>query len=142
MVACGEKETSCDIAQEALAKAYSNWEKVNSLETPGAWVRKVAINELRSEIRKRARRKTSNSQVLELSTIEAIEKSLPTPMAVDFVRALQSLPPQQKIAAALCFVDDLSESEISKTMGISRGSVKTHLHHARAALGSSMSSTI
>ncbi len=138
MVACGDRELSCDIAQEALAKGYANWKKVNELEIPAAWVKKVAVNQLKDEFRKQAKRKTHASDTLELSTIETIEKSLPTPMAVDFSRALLELPPQQRIAAALSFVDDMSESEIAHTMGISKGSVKTHLHHARNALGASL----
>ena len=60
-------------------------------------------------------------------------------MAVDFSRALMELAPQQRIVAALSFVDDMSEAEIAQTMGISKGTVKTHLHHARNALSSSLS---
>ena len=135
MVACGDRELSYDIAQDALAKSYANWKKVNELEMPSAWVRKVAINQLKDEFRKQSRRKTFSANTLELATIESIEKSLPTPMAVDFSRALLELPPQQRIVAALTFVDDMSEKEIAQTMGISKGSVKTHLHHARKSLG-------
>jgi len=138
MVACGDQELSRDIAQDALAKSYANWKKVNQLEMPSAWVKKVAINQLKDEFRKQSRRKTYASNTLELSTIEAIERSLPTPMAVDFSRALMELPGQQRIAAALAFVEDMSEKEIAQTMGISKGSVKTHLYHARNALGNSL----
>lgn len=139
MVACGEKELSADIAQEALARAYAQWKKVNQLELPAAWVRKVAINLLRDEMRKRSRRNTHSGSDLELSTIESIEQSLPTPFAVDLARALDGLPPQQRIAATLSLVDDCSTADIAQTMGISEGSVKTHLHHARTALGNVLS---
>lgn len=139
MVASGERELSADIAQESLAKAYAQWNKVNNLEVPGAWVRKVAVNSLRDEMRKRARHKTSSDSTIDLATLESIEKSLPTPFAVDFARALHELPTQQRIAATLAFVDDASTKEIAQTMGISEGTVKTHLHHARAVLGTSLS---
>lgn len=139
MVSCGDKELAADIAQDTFAKAYVQWNKVNSLEMPSAWIRKVAINGLRDEMRKRARRKTYRESTIELATIEAIEKSIPAPMAVDFARALTELPDQQRIAATLRFIDDASEKEIAQTMGISKGSVKTHLHHARNSLGESLS---
>lgn len=138
MVACGDKELAADIAQETMAKAYARWGMVNDLELPAAWVRKVAVNGLRDELRKRAKRKTSNDFTIELSTIEAIEKSLPAPMAVDFARALSVLPDQQRIAATLRFVDDASEKEIAQAMGVSKGTVKTHLHHARNSLGDAL----
>lgn len=139
MVACGDKELAQDIAQDSLAKAYARWKMVNDLESPAAWVRKVAINGLKDEFRKNARRNVIPDSTIELSTIEAIEKSLPAPMAVDFVRALHELPDQQRIAATLRFIDDASEREISNAMGISQGTVKTHLHHARSSLGETLS---
>ncbi|HMS25193.1 MAG TPA: RNA polymerase sigma factor [Acidimicrobiia bacterium] len=138
MVACGEKELAADLAQESLAKAYSQWKKVNDLDVPGAWVRKVAINALRDEMRKRSRRNTHSDSKIELSTLESIERSLPTPLAVDFARALEQLPSQQRIVATLALVDDCSSKEIAATMGISEGSVKTHLHHARNTLGTTL----
>ena len=138
MVACGEKELAADLAQESLAKAYSQWKKVNDLDVPGAWVRKVAINALRDEMRMRSRRNTHSDSAIELSTLESIERSLPTPLAVDFARALEQLPSQQRIVATLALVDDCSSKEIAATMGISEGSVKTHLHHARNTLGTTL----
>lgn len=133
MVACGDRELSYDIAQDALAKSYANWKKVNELEMPSAWVRKVAINQLKDEFRKQSRRKTFSANTLELATIESIEKSLPTPMAVDFSRTSDSH--NKELLLHSTFVDDMSEKEIAQTMGISKGSVKTHLHHARKSLG-------
>ncbi len=142
MVACGEKELAADLAQESLAKAYSQWKKVNDLDVPGAWVRKVAINALRDEMRKRSRRNTHSDSTIELSTLESIERSLPTPLAVDFARALEQLPSQQRIVATLALVDDCSSKEIAATMGISEGSVKTHLHHARNTLGTTLAPSV
>lgn len=135
MVASGDRELSADIAQESLAKAYTQWKKINEYDLPIAWVRKVAINSLRDDMRKKSRRGINiGDDVVGLSTFESIEASMPTPIAVDFARALNDLAPQQRIAATLAYVDDCSTSEIANTMGISEGSVKTHLHHARAIL--------
>ena len=47
---------------------------------------------------------------------------------------LAHLPPQQRIAAALFYVDDLSVGEVAHAMGLSDGAVKYHLHAARATL--------
>lgn len=135
MVAYGDREVAADIAQEAMAKAYAQWKKVNSYEIPGAWVRKVAINGLRDHIRKESRRSNGvRDPILQLSTIESIEASMPTPLAVDFARALEKLPSQQRIAATLAYVDDCSIAEIAKAMKISEGTVKSHLHYARETL--------
>ncbi len=47
---------------------------------------------------------------------------------------LGELPVQQRIAAALFYVDDLSVHEIAAAMELSDGAVKYHLHAARKAL--------
>ena len=49
-------------------------------------------------------------------------------------RLLASLPAQQRIAAALFYVDDLSVAEIAVAMELSDGAVKYHLHAARQTL--------
>ena len=48
--------------------------------------------------------------------------------------AVRTLPPRQRDCIVLRFYADLSDAEIADTLGISAGSVKTHLHRARAAL--------
>lgn len=143
MVAYGDREVAADVAQEAMAKAYANWKTVNSYEVPGAWVRKVAINQLRDYIRKESRKnKGTQDPVLQLATIESIEASMPTPLAVDFARALENLPSQQRIAATLAYVDDCSIAEIAKAMRISEGTVKSHLHYARETLQNFLSTAL
>lgn len=143
MVAYGDREVAADVAQESMAKAYAQWKKVNAMDIPGAWVRKVAINHLRDHIRKESRKSNaSNEQILELATIESIEASMPTPLAVDFARALENLPAQQRIAATLAYVDDYSIADIAYAMGITEGTVKTHLHHARETLQTFLSTAL
>jgi RNA polymerase sigma-70 factor (ECF subfamily) len=47
---------------------------------------------------------------------------------------LGRLPAQQRMAAALFYVEDLSVGEVAEAMGLSEGAVKYHLHAARATL--------
>src|SRR5215204_6003707 len=51
------------------------------------------------------------------------------------VVALRRLPVRQREAVVLRYYLDLSETDIAATMGVSAGSVKTHLHRGLAALG-------
>ncbi len=44
------------------------------------------------------------------------------------------LPVRQRQAIALRFYDDYSVDQIAETLGISAGSVKTHLHRGLARL--------
>ena len=47
---------------------------------------------------------------------------------------LASLPPQQRTAVALYYVDELSVAEVAAAMELAEGSVKSHLHDARRRL--------
>jgi RNA polymerase sigma factor (sigma-70 family) len=50
------------------------------------------------------------------------------------VAALRRLPARQRECLVLRYYADLSEAEIASTLGISNGSVKTHVHRGLAAL--------
>ncbi|MGH9292112.1 MAG: sigma-70 family RNA polymerase sigma factor [Acidimicrobiales bacterium] len=48
--------------------------------------------------------------------------------------ALSRLPRRQREAVALRYLADMSEVEVAHTLGISRGSVKTHVHRGLQSL--------
>jgi RNA polymerase sigma factor (sigma-70 family) len=54
------------------------------------------------------------------------------------VQALQALPRRQREAIALRYLADLSERDVSVALGVSRGSVKTHLHRGMVGLRSAL----
>jgi RNA polymerase sigma-70 factor (sigma-E family) len=54
------------------------------------------------------------------------------------VAAIRALPARQRDCIVLRFYADLKDTEIADALGISPGSVKTHLHRARGALASSL----
>jgi len=47
---------------------------------------------------------------------------------------VRALPHRQRDCVVLHYFADLTDAEIADALGISAGSVKTHLHRARAAL--------
>ncbi len=49
--------------------------------------------------------------------------------------ALRSLPARQRDCLVLRYYEDMSEAQIADTLGISKGSVKTHTSRGMAALG-------
>jgi RNA polymerase sigma-70 factor (sigma-E family) len=50
------------------------------------------------------------------------------------VAAVRRLPPRQRDCIVLRYYAELADTEIAEALGISAGSVKTHLHRARKAL--------
>jgi RNA polymerase sigma factor (sigma-70 family) len=52
--------------------------------------------------------------------------------------AVAALPAQQRACTVLHYFDGLTDAEVAGVLGISTGSVKTHLHRARAALAAAL----
>src|SRR3982751_3422712 len=49
---CGDWYLADDLVQEALAKTYSHWRKVQRADNPSAYVRRILINEARRHWRR------------------------------------------------------------------------------------------
>jgi RNA polymerase sigma-70 factor, ECF subfamily len=129
-VAAGDREVAADCVQDAFMRAFARWRPVSRLDDPPAWIRHVAVNRLRDHFRKTNSGKRAVIRLeAEVVTISP-EPALPS----DAEHLLATLPPQQRIAAALFYIEDLSVLEIADAMQLSEGAVKYHLHAARQTL--------
>lgn len=52
--------------------------------------------------------------------------------------AVAALPARQRACTVLHYFEGLTDAEVAAVLGISNGSVKTHLHRARAALAAAL----
>ncbi len=118
-----------DLAQEALLKAYKQWDRVGALAKPGAWTRRVAINQALSSRRRR------------LSELKAKLRLQPEPTLLaapshhaHVWQAVAELPGQQRAAIALHYLEDLPIDEIAEILSVSESTARVHLHRGRNAL--------
>lgn len=127
----GSRLAAEDLAQEALLRAYRDWDRVSRYEKPGAWLRRVTINLATSAVRRRA------VEARALIRFGSGEGTLPDPDPEDTVmwKALGRLPAKQRAAVSLFYLEDQSTSEIAATLGCSDATARVHLHRARQALG-------
>jgi RNA polymerase sigma-70 factor, ECF subfamily len=110
-----------DLAVEAFARAFAHWGRVSRMESPEAWVVRVATNAALDEVR---RKKAF------LSAIVARDAPADIVERDDVVSAMRSLTRRQQEVVVLRYIVDLPEAEVARVLGISAGSVKTHLHRA------------
>jgi len=136
-VICGDQEMAADCVQDAFVKAFTRWRRIERYDQPLAWVRHVALNKVRDHGRKQARTKRLLPRLVDDETYEMAE-----PQALDLQVALAELSPQQRTAAALFYVEQMSVAEIADTMKLSTGAVKYHLHAARDRLRSSLAPSV
>lgn len=123
-----------DATQDAMVEAWQKWQ---SIEKPGAWVRTVAYHAYLRQVHARDRQAAS----LDESAHEpAVESDLS--IFTDGQRVLQllrALPPGQRTVAAF-FYDGLTCEEIAELVGTPAATVRSQLRHARKALKEMMNS--
>jgi RNA polymerase sigma factor (sigma-70 family) len=116
-----------DIAIEALGRAFAHWGRVRRLDYRQAWVLRVAVNLVIGQSRKtRPAPRAGRDEGIDVAETVVLREAL--------VAALRQLPRRQREAVALRYLADLSEREAAAAMGVSTGSVKTHLSRGLNAL--------
>jgi RNA polymerase sigma-70 factor (ECF subfamily) len=128
-VASGRPDVAADATDEAFVRAYERWERVRRMDSPGGWLYRVALNDLR----RRCRRQAVERELLrrQAPPTTAAAPAVPSPHVWEAVRRL---PSRQRTAVALRYILDLTEPEVARVMGVSRGSASASLATARRSL--------
>lgn len=129
-VLSGSHSGADDLAQEAFLVAYKQWDKVQDLDNPGAWIRRIVSNQSVSMIRRRT------AEAKALVRIGNSEYTVPemSPDAIATWGAVRKLPKRQAQVIALRYYDRSSIGDIARILETSENTVKTHLLRAKEAL--------
>jgi RNA polymerase sigma-70 factor (sigma-E family) len=131
---CGDWHLADDLVQEALAKAYSHWRKVQEADNPSAYVRRILINESRRSWRRN--RNTTAHPDVNLADIPVDDMSDGVANRAELLQALQSLSARQRATVVLRYLEGLSERETAEALGCSEGTVKSQTSRALIKLKS------
>lgn len=119
---CRNRESAEELAQEAFARAYRRWQKLDDGGYAVPWLHRVVMNLTLNHVKRRNRG----------SVLERLHAPRPAdPSAVHgsddwLVTTLRRLPKRQREAVFLRYVADLDVARVASVMGCSEGSVKTH----------------
>lgn len=126
-------------AEEVVQDAFADLlRRRRSVAAPAAWLRTAVVNRARGRLRRRATARRH---------LRVAEPDHAPPADADLggdddrravAAALRALPARQRACLALRFYDGLSEAETAEVLGISTGSVKTHVHRGMAALAAAL----
>ncbi len=128
-VVSGNGESAADAVQSAFVKAHVRWRRLRHYEDPVAWIRRVAINELRDEARRNVRKQRAVERLG-----PQIQHTTHEPVLDEMAGLLAQLPRQQRLAVSLYYVEQLTVAEIAVALKLSEGAVKFHLHRGRERL--------
>ncbi len=117
----GEAE---DLLAESFTRALEHWEELQKHPAPEAWIVRTALNLHRDRWRRirHANKFLSMRHNDSLDNLEFVEPGL--------IKAIRSLPEQQKLVIAFRVLLDLSIEQTAAEMGIAPGTVATHLNRA------------
>jgi len=133
----GDRTAAEDVAAEAMARAYARWPRVSGPPYRDGWLLKVTTNLAIDRLRRRP-------PEIVPAPADDFEDGVELRLALN--AALLTLAPRQRQAAALRYLGGLSDREVAQALGISLGSVKTHIHRGlkglRARLGVSLEEVV
>lgn len=119
---CRDQQRAEEHAQEAFARAYRRWRRLEGSSHCAAWLHRVAMNLAISDVRRRTR-----GSELEQRSSGVAFVARPAQTDPDWlVDTLKRLPRRQREAVFLRVIVDLPVEEVASLMGCSDGSVKTH----------------
>jgi RNA polymerase sigma-70 factor (sigma-E family) len=123
------------VTQDAFVKLHLRWGGLRHIDKAPAYLRSAVLNGARSQLR---RRKVKDRFDARRTVAPAIVTPESAALGRDdherVIAALRRLPDRQREAVALRYYLDLSEADIAAAMGVSAGSVKSHLHRGLASL--------
>jgi RNA polymerase sigma-70 factor (sigma-E family) len=122
-----------EVVQEAFVRTYAGWQRVRRQDDPLPYLRSTVVNLARGGLRRRrVARERRLDAVPDAESADVIAER--DEMSTALVSAVRSLPDRQRECVVLRYFLDCSTAECAAALGVSEGSVKTHLHRALAAL--------
>jgi len=133
----GDADAANDCAQEAFIRAYRALHQYDPALPLGPWLFRITTNASLNHVR---RWHAHQAPALELPESPENQDDGPEATAIrrealgEVVAAMAELPAAYRAALTLRHMQQLSYQEVADALEIPLGTVKTHLHRARAAL--------
>lgn len=127
-----DRESAEEVTQDAFVKLLAGNYRIEPGKE-GPYLRSMVLNGARSQLRKRQVRRANKPEppglvaAAEVGGMGAVVRD-------EMLIAVRTLPEKQAAVLILRYYLDLSEAEIAETLGIARGSVKSHAHRGLAKL--------
>lgn len=133
----GAAQDAEDVVQETWVRATSALERFRWDSSFSTWLTGIGINRARDLLRQHARRPGDHEAGDPTVLLEQLcERPRSVGERIDLERALAMLPEGYRVVFVLHDVEGFGHAEIGQQLGISEGTSKSQLFHARRALRS------
>jgi RNA polymerase sigma-70 factor (sigma-E family) len=126
----GDASAADEVAQDAFVRLYASWRRLDELDHPPSYLRKIVLNLCRSRARRARLQRDREPLLREDATAADPDLAL----RLDVWKALEGLPHRQRACVVLKYIEDLTEADVAQLLDCSVGTVKSQLHKARAKL--------
>ncbi len=127
----GDPGLAEDLVQEVLLKAHRHWRKIEKLDVPAGYVRRMLVNEFLSWRRKWARMvPTAETDLVDDAPDHATSHADRQALASELAR----LPRRQQAVLAMRYFGGLSDTEIADVLGCRVTTVRAYVSRALATL--------
>lgn len=128
------RDDADDLAQEAFVKAFTNIGRFQADQPFGPWIYRIVTNLALDVMKHRTKFRHEEITDAEPARDAANVRAESNEIASRIDAALESLPENQRIVARLFLVEQFDHAEIAAMMGLSEGTVRSHLSIARGKL--------
>lgn len=128
----GDASLTDDIAQETFLKAYAQIKSFKGISRFRTWLYRIAYNEFTDQFRRRRPQDDIDSYAERIEAGETADRSYQ--LSHDLAEAMASLNETERTAVLLFFYEDRPIKEMSKIMGLSEGTIKSHLSRAKTKM--------
>lgn len=140
----GDEGEAEDVAQEAFVRAHRALSRFRGDSKFSSWLYRITVNRALTHLKRRKRRPDTvemtsspgvEAEVRSRRSCENPERVvLDNDLAACVRRAVDALPPRYRTVVTLFYLEERSYKEVADVLGVPMGTLKTHLHRARAML--------
>ena len=140
----GNHQDADEVTQEIFVRLYEQREKLKAIGFFTGFLLRIATNYTIDLLRKRRRRSVSFDDEEQMTAPLQLELAEETPgpdkeiedneLGIMISRAIDRLPPKQRMTVILHDVEGFDKTEVAIAMGCPEATVRSNLHIARAKL--------
>ena len=137
----GDADEALDVTQESFVAAFAAIKTYDGTRPFRTWIARIALNKCRDWTRKRAVRRFFSFALPMEAASGVADEAIPSDQMLDDRAALERvsgaiarLPTKLKETLILRTIEELSQAEAARVLGVSEKAVETRLYRARMSL--------